>query len=102
MTQIFREGTQARRSSAPGGGRTHNLWLRRPTLYPVELRARETASINRKIVIFHLHFGLTRLKVSALPARRLVDYKPDHRSHRKRAAEGRRHELQSRRQRPGA
>ena len=25
---------------APGGGRTHNLWLRRPTLYPVELRAR--------------------------------------------------------------
>jgi hypothetical protein len=27
--------------NAPGGGRTHNLWLRRPTLYPVELRARE-------------------------------------------------------------
>src|SRR5947207_788261 len=26
--------------NAPGGGRTHNLWLRRPTLYPVELRAR--------------------------------------------------------------
>ena len=26
-------------SNAPGGGRTHNLWLRRPTLYPVELRA---------------------------------------------------------------
>src|SRR5436305_14423847 len=25
---------------APGGGRTHSLWLRRPTLYPVELRAR--------------------------------------------------------------
>ena len=27
------------RGYAPGGGRTHNLWLRRPTLYPVELRA---------------------------------------------------------------
>ena len=27
------------RGTAPGGGRTHNLWLRRPTLYPVELRA---------------------------------------------------------------
>ena len=26
--------------TAPGEGRTHNLWLRRPTLYPVELRAR--------------------------------------------------------------
>jgi hypothetical protein len=25
--------------TAPGGGRTHNLRLRRPTLYPVELRA---------------------------------------------------------------
>ncbi len=24
---------------AHGGGRTHNLWLRRPTLYPIELRA---------------------------------------------------------------
>ena len=26
--------------TASGGGRTHNLWLRRPTLYPVELRMR--------------------------------------------------------------
>jgi hypothetical protein len=24
---------------APGGSRTHDLWLRRPTLYPAELRA---------------------------------------------------------------
>jgi hypothetical protein len=28
------------RGSAPGGGRTHNLCLRRATLYPVELRVR--------------------------------------------------------------
>ena len=28
------------KSGAPGGGRTHNLRLRRPTLYPVELRVR--------------------------------------------------------------
>jgi hypothetical protein len=35
--------------TAPGGGRTHNLWLRRPTLYPVELRAhnRESDYIRR-------------------------------------------------------
>ncbi len=26
--------------NASGGGRTHNLWLRRPTLYPIELRVR--------------------------------------------------------------
>ena len=25
-------------SGAPGGDRTHNLWRRRPTLYPIELR----------------------------------------------------------------
>ena len=31
---------------APGGGRTHNLWLRRPTLYPVELRARKSVQDN--------------------------------------------------------
>ena len=37
-----------RLGSAPGGGRTHNLWLRRPTLYPVELRARQTAIIIRR------------------------------------------------------
>ena len=24
---------------APGGSRTHDLWLRKPTLYPAELRA---------------------------------------------------------------
>src|SRR5688500_12800442 len=28
------------RIGAPGGSRTHDLWLRRPTLYPAELRAR--------------------------------------------------------------
>ena len=27
---------------APGGIRTHDLWLRRPTLYPTELLARQT------------------------------------------------------------
>jgi hypothetical protein len=30
---------------ASGGGRTHNLWLRRPTLYPVELRTRSVPMI---------------------------------------------------------
>src|SRR5206468_343572 len=31
----------------PGGGRTHSLWLRRPTLYPVELRARASPKITQ-------------------------------------------------------
>jgi hypothetical protein len=26
-------------TGAPGGSRTHDLWLRKPTLYPTELRA---------------------------------------------------------------
>ena len=34
------------RGLAPGGGRTHNLWLRRPTLYPVELRMRQVSTIG--------------------------------------------------------
>jgi hypothetical protein len=34
------------RGTAPGEDRTHNLWLRRPTLYPVELRARVKPKIN--------------------------------------------------------
>ena len=28
-------------TGAPGGDRTHNLWLRRPTLYPIELQAQK-------------------------------------------------------------
>ena len=28
----------------PGGGRTHNLWRRRPTLYPIELQVRKCYS----------------------------------------------------------
>jgi hypothetical protein len=31
--------------TASGGGRTHNLWLRRPTLYPIELRTRRVPMI---------------------------------------------------------
>ena len=32
--------------TASGGARTHNLWLRRPTLYPVELRMRQVWTIG--------------------------------------------------------
>lgn len=31
---------------APGGGRTHNLRLRRPSLYPIELRV-----LNKGIIL---------------------------------------------------
>ena len=33
-----------KRSGTRGGGRTHNLWLRRPALYPIELRAQKNYS----------------------------------------------------------
>jgi hypothetical protein len=36
--------------TAPGGGRTHNLWLRRPTLYPVELRARKSNIVEATVL----------------------------------------------------
>ena len=39
--------------NAPGGGRTHNLWLRRPTLYPVELRARTEPELATDCLDFH-------------------------------------------------
>ena len=49
------------RNGAPGGIRTPDLWLRRPTLYPTELQARpqdasvlililSTAAVNRNVV----------------------------------------------------
>jgi hypothetical protein len=33
-------------TGAPGGSRTHDLWLRKPTLYPTELRA-QVADYNK-------------------------------------------------------
>ena len=36
---------QTGETGARGGGRTHNLRLRRPTLYPIELRAQIEAAI---------------------------------------------------------
>jgi hypothetical protein len=67
MTQLFREGTDRALEPAPGGGRTHNLWLRRPTLYPVELRARETAIIIRWIDNTNAPCFLPALKQSERP-----------------------------------
>src|SRR5215510_3589759 len=46
------------REAAPGGGRTHNLWLRRPTLYPVELRARTESELATDLANFHRLFLL--------------------------------------------
>src|SRR5262249_31458364 len=51
---------------APGGGRTHNLWLRRPTLYPVELRARTESELATDSADFHKFSGDSR---SRLPRR---------------------------------
>ena len=36
---------------APGGDRTHNLWRRRPTLYPIELRV-HLYKLNMYYIIF--------------------------------------------------
>jgi hypothetical protein len=72
------------RGIAPGEDRTHNLWLRRPTLYPVELRAQQPArnlaadqqiSIDEAIEpenvcvsIFSLQSHAARMKMFARPA----------------------------------
>ena len=46
-------------TGAPGGSRTHDLWLRKPTLYPTELRARYQAGIiANQSVIFAVTFAL--------------------------------------------
>ena len=41
LTEITGKGVKSNRDGTRGGGRTHNLWLRRPALYPIELRARQ-------------------------------------------------------------
>jgi large subunit ribosomal protein L19 len=55
-------------SYAPGGGRTHNLWLRRPTLYPVELRAQRERELATGPADFH-RFSDVVLLLLALRAR---------------------------------
>src|ERR1700746_2850631 len=43
---------KTRQLFAPGGGRTHSLWLRRPTLCPIELRARADSEDNHNLLIW--------------------------------------------------
>ena len=38
---------------APGGSRTHDLWLRRPTLYPAELQAHSISDCGLEIHVSH-------------------------------------------------
>ena len=52
-------------AAAPGGGRTHNLWLRRPTLYPVELRARMDSELATDRLDFHRFSACPRACASA-------------------------------------
>jgi hypothetical protein len=40
------EGFYGNFKTASGGARTHNLRLRRPTLYPIELRTRNASIVN--------------------------------------------------------
>ena len=37
--RVGKNEDEGKKSGTRGGGRTHNLRLRRPTLYPIELRA---------------------------------------------------------------
>src|SRR5262249_27771989 len=46
-------GADPPKEYAPGGARTHNLWLRRPTLYPVELRAQRERQLATNRAGFH-------------------------------------------------
>ena len=43
--------TFVRLFGAPGGARIPNLWFRRPTLYPIELRAHMICFFQNKIII---------------------------------------------------
>src|SRR4029077_3335662 len=56
------------RGSAPDRGRTCNLWLRRPTLYPVELRAQRERELATAPADFHRFSGVVLLLL-ALRAR---------------------------------
>lgn len=46
---------------APGGSRTHDLWLRRPTLYPSELQAR-ALHIRQFLIELPVHVRLKLIK----------------------------------------
>ncbi len=65
MTQLFRQWTGHSLRCAPGGGRTHNLWLRRPTLYPIELRARMDSELATDSPDFHRFSACPRACASA-------------------------------------
>jgi hypothetical protein len=41
-------------SGAPGVSRTRDLWLRRPTLYPAELRAHSIVEFNVQHAVFEM------------------------------------------------
>ena len=53
---------------APGEIRTHDLWLRRPTLYPTELRAHITKvqNLKRKVKSCVFNFLLNTAVLGAL------------------------------------
>ena len=62
------------KANIPGATRTHNLWLRRPALYPIELRGQKhTLSItpNRQICQEHNRLYLPALcgHIGILPIR---------------------------------
>ena len=52
----FEGRSPSMRIGAPGRNRTCNLWLRRPTLYPIELRARQSTVCSRwsRVSVFSL------------------------------------------------
>jgi hypothetical protein len=56
-------------TSAPDGIRTHNLWLRRPILYPVELRAQ---GVEEHVKTTHLQraMQISTLAISRKTVRR--------------------------------
>ena len=59
-------------SNAPGGGRTHNLWLRRPTLYPVELRAQGERELSTDPTDFHRFYNVVLLLLLLRPGVQMI------------------------------
>ena len=68
MRAVFSYENCIFRGNAPGGDRTHNLWLRRPTLYPVELRTQRERELATDRADFH-RFSDVVLILSVLRAR---------------------------------
>src|SRR5438094_4137440 len=58
-------GPRAKSNGTRGGGRTHNLRLRRPTLYPIELLAQDGPKLGQSRPCGNLFYPSRKLRESS-------------------------------------